>query len=114
MHWIRHATVDILVTITIIIAVMAHVEWLEWVVIGYSILILISKVAIIAMNTMQTLLRGRISEVPEWASHMLYAINVIALIVFGWYLIATIWLVIWYFSYITYKRVKITKTAVAA
>jgi hypothetical protein len=114
MHWIKHAVVDILVTFTIIVAVIVNNDWLSWVVIGYTILLLVSKVAIIAMNTMQKLMRGRISEVPEWASHLIYATNVIVLAVFNWQLIATLWLIIWYFSYITYKRVKAKGIPVSA
>jgi hypothetical protein len=114
MNWIKNAIVDILVTIIIIIAAIAHVEWLEYLVTGYTIVLLIAKIIIMSMNQMQTLIKGRISDVPEWASHLLYATNVIVLAVFNWQVTAALWLVIWLMSYLTYKRVKAKKAPVKA
>jgi hypothetical protein len=114
MYWIKNAIVDILVTITIIIAAIAHVEWLEYVVTGYTIVLLVAKIIIISMNQMQTLIKGRITDVPEWASHMLYATNVIVLAVFNWPVTAALWLVIWLMSYLTYKRIRAKKTPAKA
>jgi hypothetical protein len=114
MYWIKNAIVDILVTVTIIVAAILHVEWLEYVVTGYTIVLLVAKIVIIAMNQMQTLMKGRITDVPEWASHMLYAINVIVLAVFSWPVTATMWLVIWFLSYLTYKKVRAKKTPAKA
>ncbi|MCA1801260.1 MAG: hypothetical protein LC662_02245 [Rhodothermaceae bacterium] len=114
MYWIKNAIVDIIVTITIIIAAIAHVEWLEYVVTGYTIVLLLAKIIIISMNQMQTLMKGRITDVPEWASHMLYATNVIVLAIFNWPVTAALWLVIWLMSYLNYKRVRAKKTPAKA
>jgi hypothetical protein len=114
MYWIKNAIVDILVTITIIVAAVAHVEWLEYVVTGYTIVLLLAKIIIISMTQMQTLMKGRITDVPEWASHMLYATNVIVLAIFNWPVTAALWLVIWLMSYLTYKKVRAKKAPAKA
>lgn len=114
MNWIKNAIVDILVTVIIIVAVIIRVEWLSYVVTGYTIVLLIAKIIIISMNQMQTLMKGRITDVPEWASHMLYATNVIVLAVFNWPVTAALWLVIWLISYLNYKRVRTKKAPAKA
>jgi hypothetical protein len=119
MSWIKNAIVDIIVTILIITAVFfVRVVWLDWVVVGYTALILISKIAIMAIGQMQVLMKGRASDVPEWVSHTLYATNVVVLLFGGWqyssgmWLISGgMWLLIWLFSYLTYIRITKKKAA---
>lgn len=104
MKWIKTVIVDIVVTIVILLAVNLEIEWLRIVVIAYTILILLLKLIVYFSGGSPLKKKGNLSEAPGWFIHMLYAINVIVLLLYQWWIIAALWVVIWLFSWLIQKK----------
>lgn len=107
MKWIKNATVDIAVSIVILIAVIIEVQWLERVVAAYTILMLFLKLlAVVSDQFMKSVKPGKSLEVPLWFTSSLYAFNVFVLLGFGWYYTALLWGLIWLFSYMAFRKMQ--------
>jgi len=94
-HWITEILVDLTVTATIICAVLLGYTWLHYIVIGYTILLLLVKFMVVISSQFQAITKKGKSTVPYWVYHLLYALNTTSLLIFSWYVTAIGWLIIW-------------------
>ena len=109
MGWLRHTIVDLAVTAAILVSVFAGQGWLMWVVRVYTPLMVVLK---------GTALLGRVTPstdgVPDWFYHLLYAVNVMALLYAQQYWLVGGWVAIWLFSVIAGARSKPAKAKAKA
>ena len=102
MSWIKHVILDLAVTALIIFAVATDAEWARWVVIIYSALMVLLKLA--GLRGPAAGLKLRPTGVPILFYHLLYAVNVVALALGRWWILAAMWLAIWVLSYIQQRK----------
>ncbi len=102
MKWLKEVVVDVAVTAAIILAVLSPSSWLRYVILGYSLLMLFLKAA--TLSNEAVLKRLKKSQTPVWVFHILYAVNVIVLSVFHWWLVAAIWVGIWGLSFLAQRK----------
>lgn len=95
---IRGIIVDLIVTIMIIAAVVFNSQWLTYLVIGYTGLMLAVKILVIISEQLRAITKKNKSNAPDLIYHILYGINIAALTVFSWYLTAAAWTIIWILS----------------
>lgn len=104
MGWLKNVIVDLIVTVAIIAAVLTSNSWLSGLVWGYTGLLLLIKFSVLISDSM--LMNKTKTEAPEWFSHMLYAINTVALLSFGWWYAGAGWMLIWIVSYLTQQKLE--------
>lgn len=104
MKWINDVLLDIAVTLAILVGVIFNLTWLIYIVIAYSILMLIAKAMVLFGDSFLQMMKKTSTGAPLWFSHLLYATNVAALFITGWYYIGGVWVLIWLFSYITHLK----------
>jgi uncharacterized membrane protein YecN with MAPEG domain len=105
MNWIKDVLTDIIVTIVIVIAVFFPQNILTGIILGYSILMLIAKLVVYFGDFQLQMMRKVQNDAPEWFSHVLYAINVIALLASQWWYTGSIWIAIWIMSWLTQHEI---------
>lgn len=108
MKWLKEIFVDIIVTISIIMAVFINIEWIEWVIIGYTAVLLLAKIIVLAGDSSLQLIRKTRTTAPVWFLHLLYGINTGVLLSAQWWFVAGAWILIWLLSYIAQQKLKIT------
>lgn len=94
-NWVTDILVDLAVSASIICAVFLEYQWLSYLVIGYTFLLLLIKFLVVVSDQVQAITKKGKSNAPAWVYHLLYALNTAVLIIFGWYLTAVAWVVIW-------------------
>lgn len=105
MAILRGASVDIIVTIFIIVATSLDLIWGRWVLIVYTALMLLLKIAALSSGGLRKLTTQKKRSVPPiWIFHLLYAINVIALGIAGWWYLFAGWGAIWILSILIERR----------
>ena len=109
MKWIKNVVVDIIVSIVIVIGVLVPFQWLQIVIIAYTGLMLFLKFLAVINDQFMKSVKPTMIQVPLWFTSSLYAFNVFILLGFAWYIIALQWVLIWLFSWITYKKSKKAK-----
>lgn len=102
MSWIKHVILDLAVTALIIFAVATDAEWARWIVIIYSAFMLILKLA--GLRGSAAGLKLQPTGVPILFYHLLYAVNVVALALGRWWILAAAWLAIWVLSYVQQRK----------
>jgi len=109
MNWIKEVVVDLIVTMVILVAVLTNLHWLGLIVIGYTLLMLLLK-GIVALNhSLIGALKPRKSEAPEWVTHLLYGVNSLLLLAFGWWITGVQWVAIWILSWHTERQLQRTR-----
>lgn len=104
MNWIKHALVDIIVTLLIIVAATQAVGWAQWLILGYTAFMLLLKgIAVAGSGTFQKL-KQKETGVPGWFYHALYAANVVVTAAAAWWLVAGGWALIWALSFLAEGR----------
>jgi hypothetical protein len=104
MKWIKDVILDLIVTIAIIIAVSLKLQWLFYLIIAYTVLMLLAKAMVLLGDSFLQLMKKTSTDAPIWFSNLLYAINVITLIIGEFYYTAAAWLIIWILSFITHLK----------
>lgn len=99
---------DLIVTIVIVTAIFVETTWMRWVIIGYTGIMLLAKVVVIAGDSALQLIRKTQTEAPDWLPHLLYAINTGVLLYGAWWYTAAGWAAIWLLSYIAQRKLKPT------
>lgn len=97
MAWIKNALVDVAVTALVVFASIQHVAWARWLVLGYTGLMLVLKLAALLLAGTMPKLRQDASS-PAWFLHSLYAVNVAAPLLTQWWLVGAGWALIWALS----------------
>lgn len=103
MNWLKDVIVDILVTVFIAAAYWLTDPWMWWVIAVYTVLLLIAK----GVTFKSDGLLGRAQkpqQAPEWFLHLLYAINVVLLVLAHWWFLMAGWCLIWLFSYLSQQK----------
>lgn len=105
MAILREAAVDILVTVFIVVATSLDLLWGRWILIVYTTLMLVLKIAALSSGGVRNITtQQRQGRTPIWLFHLLYAINVIALGVAGWWALFVGWGLIWIVSILVEQR----------
>lgn len=100
---VKHAVVDILVTVLIVAAVTMDLDWARWIILIYTPLILVLKV-IAVMGPNMRVLKASPKEPPRWLLHVLYAVNVVALGIAAWWYLFAGWFAIWILSIVQDRK----------
>ncbi len=100
-RWLKEALLDIVVTVVIVLAAIPALPWARWIVLVYTPLMLLLKLG--ALLAAPHLPRMRRSA-PEALFHVLYGINVLALLVGRWWWVAVAWALIWGLSVAVERR----------
>jgi len=103
--------VDIIVTLFIVAAVYFEVMWMEWIIVGYTVILLLAKVIVLAGDNALQLIRKTKTEAPEWFNHVLYGINTVILIYGQWWYVAGGWALIWLLSYLSQRKMNLKSGA---
>lgn len=106
MQWLKDVLVDIIVTLFIIVAIILDISWMHWIIVGYTVIMLLAKVVVLAGDSSLQLIRKTQTEAPDWFPHLLYAINTGILIYGRWWYAAAGWLVIWILSYLAQSKLQ--------
>ena len=104
MTWIKNAVVDLAVTILVVLTVAADQRWAWWILVVYTPLMLLLKVAAVTRRTPPAGIKVRSSEGPAWIYHVLYAANVILLSIGREWWLAAGWVAIWVLSYLQHRK----------
>lgn len=86
MTWIKDVIVDILVTLFIGAAVWLGDIWMWWVIAVYSALLLIAKGVVLTGDGFLNRTH-KSQKAPDWFLHVLYAANIILLMIAGWWIL---------------------------
>lgn len=105
MKWFKEVTVDILVTVVILSAVILKTDWLGFLVTGYTCLILVARV-ILVLNKSSSIQKKLSTKVPDWFFHLNYAFNSILLLANRWWFTGFAWLGIWMLSWFNLRKIK--------
>jgi len=105
MKWFKEVTIDILVTVVILLAVILKIDWLGFLVTGYTCLILFARI-IVVFNKSSFVQKKLSTKVPDWFFHLNYAFNSVLLLIHQWWFTGIAWLVIWMLSYFTLRKTK--------
>lgn len=105
MKWFKEIAVDILVTVVILLAVILKTDWLGFIVVGYTCLILFARV-IVVLNKSSSVENKLSTKVPDWFFHLSYAFNSVLLLINHWWFTGIAWLGIWMLSWFTLRKTK--------
>ncbi|HET6568157.1 MAG TPA: hypothetical protein VFG50_09345 [Rhodothermales bacterium] len=98
MHWLKDVVIDIAITLVILAYALWQPQWAWWIVVVYSSLMLLLKGAALSSPLLTGMSTKKGQEVPFWFYHILYAVNVFALLTLRWYVMAGVWAAIWIMS----------------
>ena len=100
-RWLKEALLDVVVTVVIVLAAIPALPWARWIVLVYTPLMLLLKLgALLAAPHAGQVRRSA----PEALFHVLYGINVLALLVGRWWWMAVAWVLIWGLSVAVERR----------
>jgi len=104
MKLVKALIVDVIVTVVILLFVLTGAEAARWAVIIYTPFMLLLKLIALGAGSLTKQLKKNVPKAPEWAYHLLYAVNVVALAVHQSWLLSAMWLAIWILSYVESRR----------
>ena len=106
MKWLKKVVLDIIITVIILSTLLIKTQYLKIFLFIYTPLMLIGRILAFTGLSVQ---KKAGSNAPNWFLHLLYAINVSVLALNGWWVLATLWLVIWILAFIYITRPKKSK-----
>ncbi|MEX1063179.1 MAG: hypothetical protein WEC12_06210 [Balneolaceae bacterium] len=106
--WITSVLTDLIVTAAIIAAVLLEYRWLFYLVVGYTLFMLVVKWMVLFSKQLQAIAGKEKTVVPEWVYHILYGLNVAFLLLSGWIFTAVAWLLIWALSTYNVRKTNVT------
>lgn len=95
MSWLKNILIDLTVTILVVLATVFGQMWAGWIVVVYTPVMLVLKFGAFFSGSFLNQFRRSEKDVPSWAYHVLYAINIILLGTFQWWVTALQWVLIW-------------------
>lgn len=110
MHWIKDIIVDIMVTAFIAVAAVMQLEWMRWVIIGYTGIMLVAKTIVYFSETSLQMVKKAKSDAPEWITHSLYAANTVILLAIQWWFVGLGWILIWLVSYGAQRKINAARS----
>ncbi|SMO46842.1 hypothetical protein [Fodinibius sediminis] len=105
MAWLKDVIVDLIASAVIILAVLFQSPILTGIVWGYTGLLLIVKLLGYFGDGVLDLMSKAQNAAPPWFSHLLYALNTGVILIAGWFYLAIGWAIIWFFSYLTQRKI---------
>lgn len=114
MHWLKDVIIDIAITVVILAYAIGQPQWAWWIIVIYSSLMLLLKGAALSSPMLSGMSTKKGQEVPFWFYHILYAVNVFALLTQRWYLMAGVWAAIWILSIASDTQVRSARAAKTA
>ena len=93
---------DVFVTVAIIIAVIFDVSVLRIMLLIYTPLIIFAKIVALRSKIVQHRVKN---TAPTWLFHVLYALNILFLVIQQWWILAGMWLIVWLLSTWFYYKV---------
>lgn len=105
MSWLKNVIIDVLITVLIVL-VTSNVlpEWANWIVLIYTPFMLALKALALFSGINKIKMQKPENSPPAWFFHVLYAINVAALVYGQWYITAGQWALIWLISFFIEMR----------
>ena len=105
MSTLKGASIDILVTLFIIVATAMNLGWGRGALWVYTALMFLLKIAALSSTGLRQLTQQkRKTGPPLWVYHGLYGINVIALGLRDWWYLFIAWGLIWIISILIERR----------
>lgn len=106
MSWLKNVVVDIAVTLVIILVTNGALpSGAEWIVYIYTPFMLVLKIMSLSTGVKQVKQQQKgESQAPEWFFHVLFAINVAALLYSQWWWMGAMWVAIWGISLYIERR----------
>ena len=104
MSWLKDVIVDIAATILIIVAALTSNTILQYIVWGYTGLLLFVKFIALAGDSFLNMMDKTKTEAPKWFSHLLYAANTGVFFYFQWWYAGACWAIIWGLSFLTDRK----------
>ena len=101
MKWVKKVLLDIIITVVIVATLFFKIQFLKIFLFIYTPLMLIGR--LLALSGMDIQKKTGV-KVPDWFFHGLYFINVTVLIVNQWWLLAGLWVIIWFLAFLYSKR----------
>ncbi len=95
MLWIKNILIDLSVTVLIVIATLFGQAWAGWIVVVYTPIMLILKFGAFFSGSFLQQFRRSEADVPSWAYHVIYAVNIVLLFLYSWWVTALEWVLIW-------------------
>lgn len=106
MNWLREVIVDIAVTIFIIASVLLADPWMKYIIWAYTAIMLLTKGIVLSSDNFMQIVKKSKNSAPEWFAHLLYGTNTFVLLYFTWWYAAAGWALIWFFSFLTQRKLK--------
>ena len=110
MNWLKNVLLDIAVTAVIAIWLFYGSTWAYWIVLIYTPLLVVLKVVALSSGISQATAQKK-DATPVWFYHVIYATNLILLLVGKWWVMAAAWACIWVLSAYLQSRTVARKTA---
>ncbi|MGH7495113.1 MAG: hypothetical protein ACREOO_22305 [bacterium] len=106
MKWLKHATLDLVVTGAILVTALQSLSWLEILLTIYAALLVFLKFfSLLNEGILKRIRKGALAA-PDWFYHLLYAINVTALAATQRWVLGLLWLLIWLLSWQTSRKLR--------
>ncbi len=102
MSWIKNALIDIAVTAVIAAYYFTGATWGWWVIAIYTPLMVLLK--LFALSGAANAVQRKADDVPVWFYHVLYAANVVLLVVSDFLYAGIGWAAIWVLSTIAESK----------
>jgi hypothetical protein len=110
MRWLKSVLIDLGVTVVIVVYVLEGPTWSYWVLIIYTPLMLLLKIAALTSGVAPGGKKSADTP-PVWFFHVLYGINLILLLIAEQFLLAVGWAIIWILSAVLEARNKPGKSS---
>lgn len=108
MTYLKNLAVDLVALICIISLAFTQNEILRIILLIYSVLLLVGKIAALFMPYLQK--KASSQEAPQWVYHIIYASSVTILFYTGFNYLGGIWVAVWLLSVVAVM--KMNKTTV--
>lgn len=113
MDWIKDIFLDIIVSLFIVSAVFLEIEWMYWIVIAYTAILLLTKAIVLLADDALQLIRKTETKAPKWVNHLIYGVNTLALLVNAWWYVGSGWVLIWLLSWLAQYKLDRSRAASA-
>ncbi len=105
MNWLKNVVIDVAITAVIAIWAFTGPEWAWWVIAIYTPLLFVIKVTALTSGLSKVSAQTK-DATPTWVYHVIYAANLVLLLIGEWWIAAAAWAIIWVMS-AAYEQKKI-------
>jgi hypothetical protein len=105
MKWFKEVIADIIASVAIVLAAILKINWLEFLVIGYTGFILIARI-FLYFGASSIIQKKLSTKVPNVFYHFLYGFNSIFLLANRWWFSGLAWVGIWVLAWLNVRKIK--------